>query len=305
VKYQIRCMTSFEALKHILDPIVEIYEPSEAVSIAAIVLEDAFGIKPKQITDNLKLTEAQTQQLDAIIARLLTNEPVQYVLGKTVFYGMVLKVNPSVLIPRQETEELVAWVIETADGGRLTADGGAVHRPPSTVRRFLDIGTGSGCIPISIKKKRPDLEVHALDVSAGALETARENAALNNVEVHFRQVDILDEKQWETLPMFDVIASNPPYITEDEKDILPKNVVDYEPHLALFSGGNDAQRFIKKIADFAVLHLRPGGYLFFETNEFYAPDSQRILEEKGFAEVELRKDLNGKERMIRARKPAG
>ncbi len=298
-------MTSFQALKHILESIVEIYEPSEAVSIAAIVLEDAFGIKPKQISDNQKLTKEQQQELDAIIARLLTHEPVQYVLGKTVFYGLPLKVNPNVLIPRQETEELVAWVLETVDGERRTVDGAAVHRPPSTVRRFLDIGTGSGCIPIAIKKKRPGLEVHALDVSAGALETASENAALNDAEVNFHQVDILDEKQWEALPMFDVIASNPPYITEDEKDILPKNVVDYEPHLALFSGGNDAQRFIKKIADFAVLHLHPGGFLFFETNEFYASDSQQILKEKGFTEVELQKDLNGKERMIRARKPVG
>lgn len=287
-------MTSFLALKHILQSILDIYEPGEAVSIAAIVFEDAFGIKPKQIAENQQLTQEQTQQLDAIIARLLTHEPVQYVLGKTVFYGMVLKVNPNVLIPRQETEELVAWILET-----MGSSSGSAARSP-ILQSFLDIGTGSGCIPIAIKKKRPQWEVHTLDVSAGALETARENAALNDVEVHFHQVDILDEKQWEALPMFDIIASNPPYITEDEKDILPKNVVDFEPHLALFSGGNDAQRFIKKIADFALLHLAPGGYLFFETNEFYAPDSQRILEEKGFTEVELRKDLNGKERMIRA-----
>ncbi len=299
-------MTSFQALKHILESIVEIYEPSEAVSIATIVLEDAFGIKPKQISDNQKLTKEQQQELDAIITRLLTHEPVQYVLGKTVFYGMVLNVNPNVLIPRQETEELVAWVLETMHSRSRSGAGSPILQSsnPSILQSFLDIGTGSGCIPIAIKKKRLDLEVHALDVSAAALETARENAALNDAEVNFHQVDILDEKQWESLPMFDIIASNPPYITEDEKDILPKNVVDYEPHLALFSGGNDAQRFIKKIAEFAVLHLNPGGFLFFETNEFYAPDSQKILKEKGFADVELQKDLNGKERMIRARKPA-
>ena len=285
-------MTSLQALKHILESIVEIYEPPEAVSIAAIVLEDAFGINMKQVAENQPLTEEQLSQLNVIIDRLLTHEPVQYVVGKTIFFGLPIKVNPNVLIPRQETEELVAWVLETVGSGRQ----------PSIFTSFLDIGTGSGCIPVSIKKKRPGIEVHALDVSAGALETARENAALNEVDIHFYQMDVLDEKQWDALPMFDIIASNPPYITEDEREFLPQNVVDFEPHLALFSGGNDAQRFIKKITDFAVLHLHPGGYLFFETNEFYAPDSQRILEEKGFAEVELRKDLNGKERMLRAKK---
>jgi release factor glutamine methyltransferase len=165
----------------------------------------------------------------------------------------------------------------------------------------LDVGTGSGCIPIALKKKLPQLEVHALDVSATALEVARENAAGNGTEVLFHRVDILDEKAWEPLPEFDIIVSNPPYITEDEKYILPKNVIEYEPHLALFSGGNDAQRFVKKIADFALIHLHSGGWLFFETNEFYATDTQRILQEKGFVEVELRKDLNGKDRMIRAK----
>jgi len=281
-------MTSTQALKRILESILTIYDAGEAISIGVIVLEDAFGIKPKQVSENQLLSDEQQRQLDAIIARLLTHEPVQYVLGKTVFFGLPLKVNPNVLIPRQETEELVAWVLESV-GGRQDA-------------RVLDIGTGSGCIPISIKKKRPDLEVHTLDVSHGALETARGNAALNGAEVHFHQVDILDEKQWESLPMFDFIASNPPYVTEAERKILPKNVVDFEPHLAIFAGGNDAQRFVKIIADFAVLHLNPGGFLFFETNEFYAADTQRILEEKGFVEVEMKKDMNGKERMLRARK---
>jgi release factor glutamine methyltransferase len=291
-------MNSTQALHHIVQSILGQYGPGEAVSIAAIVLEDAFGIKPTQIAANKALDAAQQAQLGRIVERLKTDEPVQYILGRTVFFGLPLRVNPHVLIPRQETEELVAWVLEAVGS----------QQPPASSRaegfhyRFLDIGTGSGCIPIAVKHKRPRWEVHALDISPGALQTAKENAAMNGQEVHFHQVDILDENAWDALPSFDIIASNPPYITEDEKGILPKNVVDFEPHLALFSGGNDAQRFVRKIADFALRHLSPGGFLFFETNEFYAPDTQRILQEKGFKDVELRKDLNGKDRMIKAGK---
>ena len=297
-------MTSFQALKHIVQPLLDIYSPGEAVSIAAIVLEDAFQIKPKSIGDEIPFTKEQQKRLSSIVGRLLTNEPVQYVIGHTIFYGLKFKVNPHVLIPRQETEELVAWVVETVrqPAVRQSAVRQSTVRSPQSVVRILDIGTGSGCIPIAIKKKRPELEVHALDISPEALEVARENAAANGAEVLFHQVDILDKKTWEALPMFDLIVSNPPYITEAEKGILPKNVVEYEPHLALFSGGNDAQRFVKKIAGFALLHLNPGGFLFFETNEFYAVGTRKILEKKGFTEMELRKDLNGKDRMLRARR---
>jgi release factor glutamine methyltransferase len=291
-------MTYLNALKHILESLLDIYEPGEAVSIASIVLKDAFGIKLKQVSDNQTLSEEQQRQLEIIISRLNTHEPVQYVLGKTVFYGLPLKVNPNVLIPRQETEELAAWIIETVDFEKRLRSA-----PPAW--RLLDIGTGSGCIPIAVKKKRPGLEVHALDVSEGALEIAKENATFNHTAVHFYLIDILEEKQWKGLPSFDLISSNPPYITEHERKLLPRNVLEFEPHLALFSGDDDAQRFVKKIADFALLLLNPGGYLFFETNEFFAPDSQRILAEKGFTELELRKDLNEKDRMLRARKPAG
>ncbi len=292
-----KLMTATQALHHIVKSILDQYDPSEAVSVAAIVLEDAFGIKPRQIAENQPLDAAQQQQLDKIIERLKTDEPVQYILGRTVFFGLPLKVNPHVLIPRQETEELVAWILETAKSPQSSVLSQEKINP-----RFLDIGTGSGCIPIAVKHKMPEWEVHTLDISPGAMETAQENAAMNGKEIQFHQVDILDENAWKALPMFDCIASNPPYITEDEKGILPKNVVDFEPHLALFSGGNDAQRFVRKIANFAVFHLQPGGFLFFETNEFYAPATQRILQEKGFGHVELRKDMNGKDRMIRARK---
>jgi release factor glutamine methyltransferase len=286
-------MTSFHAFKHIVQTLLPLYQPGEAASIGVIVLEDAFGIKPRKIGDKTTLTPAQQTRLDAILQRLFKSEPVQYVIGYTIFFRLKIKVNQNVLIPRQETEELVAWVLETAPP-RPSPKGREAYR-------ILDVGTGSGCIPVAIKNQRPDLEVHALDISPAALVVARENAVANGMEVHFHEVDILDEKAWAALPMFGLIVSNPPYITEGEKDILPKNVVKFEPHLALFSGGNDAQRFVKKITDFALKHLCPGGWLFFETNEFYAAGTRNILQEKGFVEVELRKDLNGKDRMIRAR----
>jgi len=281
-----------DAIDYLSDALRPLYGPGEAASIAAIVMEDAFDIKPRAIGGKNDLTSTEKARLDEIIDRLLHHEPVQYVIGSTLFYGLRLKVNPAVLIPRQETEELVAWLLETA---RQPAAGS----PPSFC--VLDVGTGSGCIPIAVKTRLPELEVHALDVSAAALEVARENAAGNDAEVHFHEVDILDEKSWVALPPFDLIVSNPPYITEGEKGILPKNVVVFEPHLALFAGGNDAQRFVRKIADFATRHLNPGGWLFFETNEFHAVETQKILQEKGYGEVELRKDLNNKDRMIRAR----
>lgn len=288
-------MTTKQAFVEIITAIQAIYTIGESTSIAGIVLEDAFGIKHQKINEETTLTEAQQKELTDIINRLLTHEPVQYVLGKTIFFGLPFKVDKNVLIPRQETEELVAWCVETV----RQFDSSAVRQ--SGPYRILDIGTGSGCIPIAIKNKLPETEVHALDVSVGALEIAQKNAALNNTEIIFYETDILNEAAWNRLGQYDLIVSNPPYITEDEKNILPQNVIDFEPHLALFSGNNDAQRFIKKIVKFAVEHLNKGGYLFFETNEFYATDTRIIMEENGFIEVELRKDLNGKDRMLKGK----
>ncbi len=278
-------MTTSQALKHIVQPLLDIYDPGEALSIASIVLEDAFGVKPNQISAKTKFDKEQIAKLDAIIQRLLAHEPVQYVMGQAAFYGYRFKVTPAVLIPRPETEESVRWVLETA-------------KQLPEIHAVLDIGTGSGCIPISLKKRRPDLDVHALDVSADALEVAKENALKHNADVRFYEVNILDKKAWKPLPKFDLIVSNPPYVTQDERPILPKNVLDYEPHLALFAGGNDAQRFVKKIAEFGKNHLNPGGWLFLETNEFYVPISAQILEKHGYVQVETKQDLNGRDRMI-------
>ncbi len=282
-------MTSKQAFIRLATKLSKIYDEKEAIYMAAIVMQDAYGLNATKINDEIILNTKQKKEYAQITARLLTHEPVQYVLGKTIFFDLPLKLNNSVLIPRQETEELVAWCIET------------VNRQPSTINRILDIGTGSGCIPIAIKNKLPKVEVHALDVSVDALNVAKENAAINNVGLIFHEVDILNEKAWADLPKYDLIVSNPPYITEGEKSILAKNVIDFEPHIALFSGNNDAQRFVKKIVKFATKHLNLNGYLFFETNEFYAPDTKKIMEENGFKDVDLKKDLNRKDRMLKGR----
>lgn len=292
-------MTTSEACQDLIKNLVPLYEPAEAASIAAIVLEDAFGVKRSQIFDNQEFTGEQLTRLAEILAHLLTCEPVQYVLGETQFFGLTFKVNTNVLIPRQETEELVAWVIETVKSRQSAV--GSLQSGDTSPFRVLDIGTGSGCIPVSIKKRMPELEVHAVDVSEAALATAKENADLNDTEIQFHFFDILEEKNWNKPPDFDLIVSNPPYITESEKKHMPHNVLDFEPHLALFTTDGDPQQFVKKITAFAKQKLRPGGWLLFETNEFHAPDSQRIMEENGFVDVELRKDLNGKDRMLRGR----
>ncbi|MBK8565443.1 MAG: peptide chain release factor N(5)-glutamine methyltransferase [Saprospiraceae bacterium] len=282
-------MTTSQALKHIVESLLDIYDPGEAVSIASIVMEDAFGVKPSQVSSRTKLDKEQLIRLDSIILRLVSHEPVQYVMGEAAFYGYHFKVSPAVLIPRSETEESVHWAIETC-------------KQYPEIHSVLDIGTGSGCIPVSIKKRRPDLDVHALDISTNALEVARENAHRLKTDIHFYEVNILDKKAWKQLPKFDLIVSNPPYVTKAERPILPKNVIDFEPHLALFAGGNDAQRFVKKIAEFGKAHLNIGGWLFLETNEFYVPNSALILEKHGYVQVETRKDLNGRDRMICGRK---
>lgn len=287
-------MTHREALLHIQLALKGLYDSGECASISAIVLEDGFGIKRSRVSSEEQLGQGQEQRLALIIERLRRMEPVQYVLGKTVFYGLPLAVNPAVLIPRQETEELVAWVVETVR---------PMAKASAAPLKLLDIGTGSGCIAIALKVLMPEQEVHALDVSRAALETAAGNARLNGVSLQFHEKDVLDEAACVGLPQFDCIVSNPPYIAASERALMPEQVLGYEPELALFAGGEDALRFYRRIADFAMQHLRPGGQLFFEINEYRGQETKQLLLDGGFASVELRRDLNGKDRMVRAQRP--
>jgi len=267
----------------LIDKLKTIYEEGEAKSIARIVMEDAFQVFNQNRVG--ELTTAQAQRFEAILNRLLQKEPVQYVLGEADFYGLKFKVDQRVLIPRQETEELVHWICESVD--------------KQASLRILDIGTGSGCIPITLKTQLPNAEVHALDVSSEALTLAQENALLNQQKVHFHKVNILDKSQWFALPNFDIIVSNPPYIPHKESHLIPDWVKEYEPSLALFVADDEPLLFYDAIADFALSKLTEKGSLFFESNEFYAQSVKVLLEAKKMQNIELKKDLNGKERMLK------
>lgn len=263
------------------------YGEGEARSIARIVFEDAFYTRQPEFF--FFQTPQEEALFQAIRQRLLNGEPMQYVLGEADFFGYKFKVSPAVLIPRQETEELVDWAV------RLVGDKAA---------RVLDIGTGSGCIAVSVAVKCRNAEIWAVDVSPAALEIARENAARNGVRVNFHQIDILDEYAWTQLPAFDVVLSNPPYIPEREIAVMPEHVWKYEPHLALFVSNQDPLLFYKKIAGFTLKNGLPGARLLFECNEFNAREVLQLLREYGFVEPVLRQDMAGADRMVAASVPS-
>lgn len=222
---------------------------------------------------------------------LKQHQPIQYILGETEFYGLPFKVNKNTLIPRPETEELVSWVLE---------DNAAQKR--DNVRVVLDVGTGSGCIGVSIAKNLSKANVYALDVSAKAIEKAKENALLNGVKVDFVEASILETSTLGSVfddLKFDVIVSNPPYVRELEKQEMKTNVLDNEPHLALFVADNNPLIFYNAIADFANQYLKKNGVLYFEINEYLGQEMIALFKNKGFDEVELRQDMFGRDRMIK------
>ena len=266
----------------------DLYSPDEISSLTRLILEKEFAVPFADILACKfnHLSDAEMQKLTEIVGKLKNSEPIQYILGETDFFGLAFYVNGSVLIPRPETEELVQWVLESAENKPM---------------KILDIGTGSGCIAVTLAKKLPSAEVHAWDISEDALEVARKNAERNGVKVIFVKRDMLlepvsDEK-------FDIIVSNPPYVTEVEKTEMQENVLNFEPHLALFVPDDNALVFYEKIADFALTNLNKDGKLFFEINRAKGADIAHLLEEKGFTNIELRKDISGNERMVMAEPP--
>ena len=282
-------MTLNEARTILTKELKKVYDSDELKNIIDLVLEHITGFpKVQQVRSNIPyLTCTQLEDLDTITERLKKNEPVQYVLGVAWFAGMKFKVNKNVLIPRPETEELVDWILkQPAMGNRQLA--------------IIDIGTGSGCIPITLKIKLPNAKVSAIDVCSEALFIATENAVALEAEVDFVLLDFLDEQQWNKLERFDIIVSNPPYVQQSETQSIHERVKTFEPHLALFVPDNDALLFYKKLADFSLQHLEPGGNLFVEINEALGESVVNLLKEKGFTQVELRKDMQGKDRMIKA-----
>ena len=238
-------MTIQQAQLDLIEALTPQYGEGEAQSMSRIVFEDYFNIKPNVENDENVFQTFLKGEYDNMKVRLLRGEPVQYVVGFAWFYGLKFKVNNSVLIPRPETEELVEWVLETAKS--LQKAGKKV--------KILDIGTGSGCIPVTLKVKNPNIDVSAVDISESALITSSRNAYRHGAEIDFKRIDILDTSAWADLGNFDIIVSNPPYILHAEKALMEGNVLDFEPHLALFVDNDDALIFYEEIADFALKHL--------------------------------------------------
>jgi len=219
-----------------------------------------------------------------LISKLLEGTPVQYLVGKANFYGLFFKVSPAVLIPRSETEELVYLVLEKIKTKEL--------------QKGIDIGTGSGCIPITLKYKRPKWDIHAADISSEALSIAQQNAIDHKTAIDFHCFDILDKTTWPEFASFDFIVSNPPYIPPSEKALMPDSVLEHEPALALFAPEEDPFIFYRMIIKFAGKYLKSGGYLFFEGNEFNAIKVVDMMKGSGFVNVLLEKDMQGKDRMV-------
>ncbi len=276
-----------------IQKLLPIYDAGEAESFFFLILEAKKQLKRIDLALNPDLTfsNEEIQLWNSILEQLKEEIPVQYLLGKTSFYGLEFEVNENVLIPRPETEELVDWIIRSR---KLSFDSA---QDDSGKIKILDIGTGSGCIAISLAKNIPNAQVFAIDVSEKALATAQKNAEINGVEVAFLEKNILEIE--DLGQQFDIIVSNPPYVRELEKEEIKKNVLDNEPHLALFVEDDDALVFYRKIAELAQKNLSPNGQLFFEINQYLGKEMMELLEKMNFKNIELRKDIYGNDRMIR------
>lgn len=261
------------------------YDKGELDSMIAMCFEDLLHISRAKLSllQAAAMSESEMLKFTEVIKELKKGRPIQYVLGKADFYGMRFLVNEQVLIPRPETEELVQWIKEN-------------HRDVSSV---LDIGTGSGCIAIALKKIFGKAEVSGLDVSKEALKVARKNAEMNDVGVQFIHADILAGSA--SVKRFDLIVSNPPYVRLSEKESMHKNVREHEPHLALFVDNNDPLLFYRAIANYALGHLNEGGSIYFEINEAFGNEVKGLLQKAGFTDATIKKDLSGKERFVSAK----
>lgn len=282
-------MNILQARQYLSENLKTVYEQCETAAVTDWLLEELTGLQKSErhIHKEKALTAAQESLLKKYCSELQRHRPLQYVLGYAYSMKMKFSVNENVLIPRPETEELVDWIVRSASDKNKK-----LH--------VLDIGTGSGIIPVSLKKNLPASEVFAADISGKALSVAQKNAEENHTDIHFHRADILNENEWETFSMFDIIVSNPPYIRLLEKDEMDNNVLNYEPHLALFVNDEDPLLFYKKITRFARQHLNDGGLLYFEINEAFGNETVRLLQENNFHEITLKKDFQGKDRMVKA-----
>lgn len=275
-----------QALKHITNELSLLYEHRECINIANLVLDDVttFSKTERLIKKDDSLNDSQIKKIENYLVKLLSHQPIQQVLGYTWFAGNKFIVNENVLIPRPETDELVAAIAFENKGKNIS---------------ILDVGTGSGCIAISLKKALPNANVTAIDVSSKALKVAKKNASNICVDVTFLELDFLKKDNWSGLPKFDIIVSNPPYIMEDEKQNMSNNVLLHEPHLALFVPNDNALVFYRLIASFATSHLNKNGTIWVEINEALGKETAQVFINKGFAAI-IKKDMQGKDRMVKA-----
>lgn len=283
-------MTVVNALRQLATSLHQLYDKREAENIADIIIEKISGLKriDRILNNDLQLSPEQEKILANYTTALLQYTPLQYVLQEAWFYGLPFFVNEHVLIPRPETEELVEWII---------TDIKTLLKPDAAI---VDIGTGSGCIPVALKKNIPDACLTAIDISQQALHVAKKNADNNNVSIDFLLADMLNEDNISKLPMFDIIVSNPPYIPVADMMEMQENVLNFEPHLALFVSNDDPLIFYKTIAKFAALHLNEYGSIYVEIHEAMSVNIEKVFAENGFTNCISRKDMQGKDRMIKA-----
>jgi release factor glutamine methyltransferase len=278
-----------ETIAYINHTLKDLYPPGEIKSFIRLIMDHVCGLQPHQLLmcKSNELSDTEKKEIEAITERLRQQEPVQYILGGTVFRGLRFLVNPSVLIPRPETEELTDRIIKECTGKRI---------------RILDVGTGSGCIAVALSKYLPEAEVVAVDISKEALQTAGANNRANHTDVSFIQTDILaaEQAREDIRGTFDVIVSNPPYVTESEKKRMEKNVLLYEPAQALYVPDDDPLLFYRTIARFGCDKLNEGGSLYLEINAQCGDETVRLLQREGYKKVELIQDIFGKDRIIKA-----
>jgi release factor glutamine methyltransferase len=262
------------------------FDATEIESMFSIVVEHYFNITKKDfiLTPDKRLSESDLLKVIYCVKGLKTKKPLAYILGEWEFSGLPFKVDENTLIPRPETEELVNLIIKENEGDL----------------NVLDIGTGTGCIPVALKKQNNNYQVFAVDVSKEALKIASQNALLNEVEVTFLEYDILKNRNSNFQQQLDIIVSNPPYIPESDKADMDANVLDFEPHLALFVANHEPLLFYDAIADFAKINLKNNGRLYFEIHANYGNETLALIESKGFSNVKLIKDINGKDRIVSA-----
>ena len=286
--------------KHFFNSLKDIQDEQEIESFFFILTEYLHHLTRVEVAlqPNFELSDTEIEKWNSILVQLQQDKPIQYITGEAWFYGLRFEVNENTLIPRPETEELVEWILNSP-----------ITQNPSLIT-ILDIGTGTGCIPIALKANLSQANVTAIDVSKKALEVAKRNAESNKVEINFIQANILDVEDllilttpnYQLPASIDIIVSNPPYVRNIEKLEIKKNVLNYEPHLALFVEDTDALLFYRKIAQLALKSLSPKGLLFFEINQYLGKETVELLQNLGFKNIELKKDMFGNDRMVKSEK---